>query len=87
MNPPSLPAMTSALLAPLACDLLVIGSGASGLAAAVTAAHHWLKVILVEKDAVFGGCHLLVGRLAVGARHPAPGALASMKTRSSRAPT
>jgi succinate dehydrogenase/fumarate reductase flavoprotein subunit len=37
------------------CDLLVIGSGASGLSAAVTAAWHGLKVIVVEKDAVFGG--------------------------------
>ena len=41
--------------APLRCDLLVIGSGASGLAAAVTAAHHGLKVVLVENDPVFGG--------------------------------
>jgi succinate dehydrogenase/fumarate reductase flavoprotein subunit len=41
--------------ATLACDLLVVGSGASGLAAAVTAAHHGLTVIVVEKDAVFGG--------------------------------
>lgn len=41
--------------APLACDLLVVGSGASGLAAAVTAAHFGLKVVLVEKDPVFGG--------------------------------
>ncbi len=37
------------------CDLLVIGSGAAGLAAAVTAAHHGLRVILAEKDAVLGG--------------------------------
>jgi len=37
------------------CDLLVVGSGASGLAAAVTAAWHGLKVIVVEKDPVFGG--------------------------------
>ncbi len=37
------------------CDLLVVGSGASGLAAAVTAAFHGLKVIVVEKDATFGG--------------------------------
>ncbi|MNF34452.1 3-oxosteroid 1-dehydrogenase [compost metagenome] len=37
------------------CDVLVIGSGAAGLSAAVTAAWHGQKVILVEKDAVFGG--------------------------------
>lgn len=37
------------------CDVLVIGSGAAGLAAAVTAAWHGQKVIVVEKDAVFGG--------------------------------
>lgn len=39
----------------LNCDLLVIGSGASGLAAAVTAAWHGLKVVVVEKEPVFGG--------------------------------
>lgn len=37
------------------CDLLVVGSGASGLSAAVTAAYHGLKVVVVEKDPVFGG--------------------------------
>lgn len=37
------------------CDLLVAGSGAAGLAAAVTAAHHGLKVVLAEKNAVLGG--------------------------------
>lgn len=37
------------------CDLLVIGSGASGLAAAVTAAWHGLNVVVVEKERVFGG--------------------------------
>lgn len=40
---------------PLHCDLLVVGSGASGLAAAVTAAWHGLTVIVVEKEPVFGG--------------------------------
>jgi succinate dehydrogenase/fumarate reductase flavoprotein subunit len=40
---------------PVTCDVLVIGSGAAGLAAAVTAAWHGLKVIVVEKDAVLGG--------------------------------
>jgi succinate dehydrogenase/fumarate reductase flavoprotein subunit len=39
----------------ISCDLLVIGSGAGGLAAAVTAAHLGLKVIVAEKDAQYGG--------------------------------
>jgi succinate dehydrogenase/fumarate reductase flavoprotein subunit len=37
------------------CDVLIVGSGAAGLSAAVTAAWHGLKVIVVEKDEVFGG--------------------------------
>ncbi|MBD8623552.1 FAD-dependent oxidoreductase [Pseudomonas sp. CFBP 13727] len=37
------------------CDVLVIGSGAAGLATAVTAAYHGLRVIVVEKDSTFGG--------------------------------
>src|SRR3954462_12112297 len=37
------------------CDLLVIGSGAGGLSAAVTAAWHDLKVIVAEKEPVLGG--------------------------------
>jgi succinate dehydrogenase/fumarate reductase flavoprotein subunit len=39
----------------LQCDLLVIGSGAGGLSAAVTAAKLGLKVIVAEKEAQFGG--------------------------------
>lgn len=39
----------------LQCDLLVIGSGAGGLSSAVTAAQLGLKVIVVEKEAQFGG--------------------------------
>jgi succinate dehydrogenase/fumarate reductase flavoprotein subunit len=39
----------------LSCDLLVAGSGAGGLSAAVTAAALGLKVIVVEKEAVYGG--------------------------------
>jgi succinate dehydrogenase/fumarate reductase flavoprotein subunit len=39
----------------LNCDLLVLGSGAGGLSAAVTAAHLGLRVILAEKDPLVGG--------------------------------
>ncbi|HSQ04990.1 MAG TPA: FAD-dependent oxidoreductase, partial [Burkholderiales bacterium] len=37
------------------CDVLVIGSGAGGLAAAVTAGKLGLDALVVEKDAWFGG--------------------------------
>ena len=36
-------------------DLLVVGSGAGGLSAAVTAAHLGLKVLVVEKETQYGG--------------------------------
>lgn len=39
----------------LECDVLVIGSGAGGLATAVTARKHGLDVLVVEKEPVFGG--------------------------------
>ncbi len=39
----------------MACDLVVVGSGASGLCAAVTAATLGLSVVVVEKDEVCGG--------------------------------
>jgi succinate dehydrogenase/fumarate reductase flavoprotein subunit len=34
---------------------LVVGSGAAGLSAVVTAGHHRLKVLVVEKEPRFGG--------------------------------
>ena len=37
------------------CDVLVIGTGASGMATAVTAASQGLKVLVVEKERRFGG--------------------------------
>lgn len=37
------------------CDVLVVGSGAGGLSCAVAAAHKGLKVLVVEKEHVFGG--------------------------------
>lgn len=37
------------------CDRLVAGGGAGGLAAAVTAAHRGLDVIVVEKASTLGG--------------------------------
>lgn len=42
-------------------DLLVVGSGAGGLSAAVTAAARGLRVLVVEKDTVFGGATALSG--------------------------
>lgn len=36
-------------------DVLVVGSGAGGLATAVAAAHRRLRVLVVEKEPVFGG--------------------------------
>ena len=36
-------------------DVLIVGSGASGMAAAVTAASQGLKVLVVEKEALYGG--------------------------------
>lgn len=44
-----------ALSGDVACDVLVIGSGAGGLSTAVTAKKHGLDVIVVEKAEVFGG--------------------------------
>ncbi|RZS57939.1 FAD-dependent oxidoreductase [Sphaerotilus mobilis] len=40
---------------PARCDLVVIGSGAGGLSAAVTAAHLGLSVVVIEKEPLFGG--------------------------------
>ena len=39
----------------IAVDMLVVGTGASGMSAAVTAAHHDLDVLVVEKEARYGG--------------------------------
>ena len=39
----------------LHCDVLVIGAGAAGLAAAVAAASHGAKVIVCERDSLLGG--------------------------------
>lgn len=49
------PANPSSALPSLDCDVLVVGSGAGGLSAAVTAAYHGLKVVVVEKADVCGG--------------------------------
>jgi len=38
-----------------ACDVLVVGSGASGMSTAITAAYQGLKVLVVEKEPLFGG--------------------------------
>lgn len=49
------------MTAEVVCDVLVIGSGAGGMAAAVTAGTLGLDVIVAEKDAWFGGTTALSG--------------------------
>ncbi|WP_057093191.1 FAD-dependent oxidoreductase [Comamonas thiooxydans] len=43
------------------CDLVVVGSGAAGLATAITARKRGLDVIVLEKEPVFGGTTALSG--------------------------
>ncbi|MYM56410.1 FAD-dependent oxidoreductase [Thalassovita mangrovi] len=47
--------MSNTVQGNLSCDVLVIGSGAGGMSTAITAAKHGLKVVIVEKEPVFGG--------------------------------
>lgn len=37
------------------CDVLIVGSGAGGLATAITARKHGLDVVVIEKEPFFGG--------------------------------
>jgi len=46
---------------PAECDLLVVGSGAGGLATAVTAALHGLRPVIIEKAKWFGGSTAVSG--------------------------
>ncbi|RUP33944.1 MAG: FAD-dependent oxidoreductase [Curvibacter sp.] len=46
---------------PNECDLIVVGSGAAGLATAITAQSRGLKVVVLEKEPVFGGTTALSG--------------------------
>ena len=43
------------LMESVSCDVLVVGSGAGGLSAAITAQYLGCQVIVIEKQAVFGG--------------------------------
>ena len=48
-------------LLPADCDLLAVGSGAAGLAAAISAAHAGLKPVIIEKSEYFGGSTAISG--------------------------
>lgn len=54
-------AVTSATAPVVACDVLVVGAGAGGLATAITAHLAGLRVIVVEKESQFGGTTALSG--------------------------
>ena len=47
--------MTDPVLDPHSYDVVVVGSGAAGMTAALTAAHHGLRVVVLEKAAHYGG--------------------------------
>lgn len=46
---------------PESCDLLVVGSGAAGMAAAISARHHGLNPVIIEKSDFFGGSTAVSG--------------------------
>lgn len=46
---------------PESCDLLVVGSGAAGMAAAISAYHQGLSPVIVEKSEFFGGSTAVSG--------------------------
>lgn len=71
---------------PDTCDVLVIGSGAGGLATAVTAARHGLDVVVIEKEPVFGGTTAFSGGVLwiPGNRHGRENAPADTREAASR---
>lgn len=63
-------ALDASAIEEAAADLVVIGAGPSGMAAAVTAAEQGLSVIVLEKTSSSGGCAKYgMGPLAIGTKY------------------
>jgi 2-polyprenyl-6-methoxyphenol hydroxylase-like FAD-dependent oxidoreductase len=66
-------------------DVLVVGSGPGGLAAALAAARAGVQVCLVERFGCFGGNITVVGVEGIATKRPSRQAVSDANSRTARA--